>query len=524
MMYCGMRNADCARIADCARRLLFAALLLVAGPAGLGPRTAFAQYDETPSSPRAQSQVSFLQLNDVYTMQPVDGLGGLARLATEKQRLAAAGRTPFVVLAGDFLSPSVASSVFKGEQMIAALNAAGLDMATLGNHEFDFGDDVLIQRMKESTFTWVVSNVIDTRTGTPIGNAVPYYVKTFGTLKVGFIGLCLNTSEITSDKLPHTKLLDPIEAAGRYLPILKRQGAEMIVAVTHLTMGADRELAIKYPEIDLIIGGHEHYLITAFENHALISKSGADARQVARIDVARRASGTIERFYELVPMTKEIPDDAKTAAVIAGYETRLGAALDLVVGVAHEPLDAVALHIRAGETNLGNMVADAIRADAGSDVALVNGGSIRGNKIYTTGQLTRRTLIEMEPFDNVICTLSIPGRVLLDVLNHGVSALPLAGGQFPQVSGLTMTVDKSAPPGRRVRDVRVNGAPLDPVKTYTVAVPDFMLKGGDGYTMLAGQHVTVGPEAGDLLSSAIQEYVEEHYDIAPKIEGRITIR
>ena len=105
---------------------------------------------------------------------PIDGLGGLARVATLKQNLAKAGRTPFLVLAGDFLSPSVASSVFKGEQMIAALNAAGLDLATLGNHEFDFGDDVLIQRMREAKFQWVVSNVVDTATGQPIGGAAPY--------------------------------------------------------------------------------------------------------------------------------------------------------------------------------------------------------------------------------------------------------------------------------------------------------------------------------------------------------------
>ena len=127
---------------------------------------------------RAAAPVTFLQINDVYTTVPVDGLGGLARVATLKQNLAEEGRTPFLVIAGDFLSPSVASSVFKGEQMIAALNAAGLDLATLGNHEFDFGDDLLIQRMHEATFQWVISNVVDTSTGQPIGGAAPYIVKT----------------------------------------------------------------------------------------------------------------------------------------------------------------------------------------------------------------------------------------------------------------------------------------------------------------------------------------------------------
>src|SRR5205823_8381764 len=169
------------------------------------PTAAAGQQQEEPGAPRAHAPVTFLQINDVYSTVPIDGFGGLAKVATVKQQLAAAGRTPFLVMAGDFLSPSVASTVFKGEQMVAALNAAGLDLATLGNHEFDFGDDVLIERMKEATFQWVVSNVIDTKTNKPIGGAAPYVIKTFGTLKVGFIGLCLNTSEVSLTKIVHAK-------------------------------------------------------------------------------------------------------------------------------------------------------------------------------------------------------------------------------------------------------------------------------------------------------------------------------
>jgi 2',3'-cyclic-nucleotide 2'-phosphodiesterase (5'-nucleotidase family) len=167
-------------------------------------------------SPRDRAPLTILQLNDVYSTIPIDGAGGLARVATLKQKLAAAGRTPLLVLAGDFLSPSVASSVLKGEQMIQALNAAGLDVATLGNHEFDFGDDLLIQRMHEARWTWVVSNVVDTRTHAPVGGARPYLVRSFGPLKVGFIGLVLTSSEISRYKLTHTRLVDPIR--GRSLP------------------------------------------------------------------------------------------------------------------------------------------------------------------------------------------------------------------------------------------------------------------------------------------------------------------
>src|SRR4051812_30660479 len=158
------------------RRLFIALLVTMLALSARAP----AQQDD-PGSPRRTAPLTFLQINDVYSIGPVsNGMGGLARVATLKQNLTASGRTPFLVLAGDFLSSSVESTVFKGEQMIAALNAAGLDLATLGNHEFDFGRDLLIQRMAEAKWQWVVSNVIDRRTGKPIGGAPPYVTRTFG--------------------------------------------------------------------------------------------------------------------------------------------------------------------------------------------------------------------------------------------------------------------------------------------------------------------------------------------------------
>jgi 5'-nucleotidase len=507
---------------------------LVAGPAGVGPAKA-GHYvrvgqDAAPGAqakeigPRAGAPVTFLQMNDVYTMVPIDGVGGLARVATQKKQLAAAGRTPFLVMAGDFLSPSVSSSVFKGEQMVAALNAAGLDLATLGNHEFDFGDDVLIQRMREARFEWVVSNVVDTNSGKPIGGAAAYLVKTFGTLKVGFIGLCLNTDEITGDKLKHSRIVDPLVAAGQYLPILKREGAAVIVAVTHLAFATDRALVEKFPEIDLVIGGHEHFLITSTENRSLISKAGSDAKALARIDVNRRSGGTVERFYELLPVTSAIPDDPPTAAVIASYESRLSSELENVVGISRVPLDGISQHLRSSETNLGDVVADAIRADAGTDLVIVNSGTIRGNRIFAPGPLRRRTLVEIHPFDNVIVKLSMPGRVVLQALNSGLEKLPAAAGMFPQVSGLRMTVDPKAPPGDRVREVLVSGQPLQMDRIYTVGISDFIFRGGDGYTMFAGQRVLVGPEAGTLITIALEKYVAAQREITQQVDGRITMR
>ena len=483
------------------------------------PALALAQRDD-PGSPRANAPLTIMQLNDVYSITPVDGAGGLARVATLKQTLANAGRTPFVMLAGDFLSSSVESTVFKGEQMIATLNAAGLDLATLGNHEFDFGVEVLLQRMAEAKFQWVISNVVDERTGKPVGGADPIVVRSFGALKVGFIGLCLNEGG-PAERMRGLQILDPVEAAAKYIPMLQAQNVDAIVALTHLTFGEDRRLAERFPEITLIVGGHEHYPITAYENRTLISKSGSDAKQVARIDLNRRPDGTIERFYELIPVTAAIPDEPRTAGVVASYLARLGIELDAVIGRSTVALDGAAQRLRSGETNLGNLVADAMRAEAQADLAIVNAGGIRGDRLRPAGALTRRDMLEIHPFSNSVCKVAMPGRIVLQALNSGLSRLPSAAGQFPQVSGLTMRVDPNAPAGSRVREVQVQGQPLDLDKRYTVAMPDFLLLGGDGYDMFASQEVLVRPESGKRMALALEEYIAARGEVSPAADGRI---
>src|SRR5262249_35036484 len=160
--------------------------------------------------------------------------GGLARVATLKQRVAGSGATPLVVLAGDFLSSSVASSIFKGQQMIEAFNAMGLDLATLGNHEFDFGKDLLLTRMAESKFQYVIPNVLDASTGRPIGGASAYVMRTFNGLRVGFFGLCVTDEEISGEKRRGLTFIDPMEAAATAIAALRREGAQAIVAITHL--------------------------------------------------------------------------------------------------------------------------------------------------------------------------------------------------------------------------------------------------------------------------------------------------
>lgn len=478
---------------------------------------------EPASSPRRRAPLTILQINDVYSTVPVDGLGGLARVATLKKQLTAAGRTPLLMIGGDFLSSSVASNVFKGEQMIAALNATGLDVATLGNHEFDFGVDLLLTRMRQAKWQWAIANVIDRRTNAIVGGALPYVIRTAGPLKVGIIGLCLIEESMRSPVIrERLELIDPLEATAKYLPEMKREGVDVIIALTHLNFATDRALAERFPEIDVIVGGHEHFPITAMSGRTLISKAGTEAKFVARIDVDKRDTAPLDRYFELVPVTSAIKDDPDAAAVIDDWEQRLSREMDVAVGSTDVPLDATEARIRVSETNAGNLFADAIRTELQADVAIVNSGGLRGNRVYPAGIVTRRTLIQMHPFSNVACKIEVSGRTLLQALNHGVARLPIASGQFLQVSGVRFHVVLSAPAGERVRAVTINGTPLDLEKTYTLALTDFMLQGGDGFEMFAPSRVLVAPEAGTLMVTAVEKIVTGH-DVNPQVDGRITI-
>ena len=294
--------------------------------------------------------ITILQLNDVYQVSPVDRgrRGGLARVATLQKAIRAQSPNTLFLLAGDFVSPSVASRLFKGKQMIAALNAAGLDAATFGNHEFDFGPDVLRERMKESRFAYVVANVIDKQTGKSFGGANDYLIRELGGVRVGIIGLVLTETATLSTPGPGVRFDDPVTTGKRLSRTLRSQGADIVIALTHLPMRDDKRLAVE-ADIDLIVGGHEHELLESISGRVLITKMGSDARNLGRIDLNMIASDgrpgnargnrvQPSRFklesidFQAIPVTDSIKDDPAVAAIVDDYEKQLNVSLGEVIG------------------------------------------------------------------------------------------------------------------------------------------------------------------------------------------------
>ncbi|HEY0404904.1 MAG TPA: 5'-nucleotidase C-terminal domain-containing protein [Pyrinomonadaceae bacterium] len=479
------------------------------------------------TTPERTVRLTLLQVNDVYQFLPVDrgAKGGLARLLTLRKRLMAESPNTLFLLGGDTISPSVESNTYKGRQMIDAWNAVGLDYSVFGNHEFDFGPEVLRERINESHFTWLGANVIDKKTGKPFGGTPPFVIREFEGVKVGLFGLVLPETKQTSRPGPDVDFEDVCATARRIVPQMRAEGAQIIIAMTHLTMREDKAVA-QCAAIDVIIGGHEHTLLESLSGHTPIFKMTSDARQMGRINLNIKASsGELESMdWEVIPVTSDIPPDPSFVAVTEKYKAVL-AELGERVGHTDVELDARTAANRTRETNIGDFVADAFRQTTGADVALLNGGSIRADALISPGELTKRDVLSILPFPNPVVKLEVSGATLRAALEHGVSrsAEDAEPGRFPQVSGLRFTFDATRPAGARVIEATVNGQPLDDRKTYTLATSSFLaIDGGDGYNMFRGARFVIKPEQAEKAPEALRKAIAAVKSIAPRVEGRIT--
>jgi 5'-nucleotidase len=469
-------------------------------------------------------RVTLLQVNDVYQFVPVERgrEGGLARVSTLRKQIMQESPHTMLLLAGDTISPSVESITYKGAQMIDAWNAVGLDYSVLGNHEFDFGPDVLLERMRESKFRWLGANVVDTRTGKTFGDTPPFVVREFGGVKVGIFGIVLPETRTTSSPGPNVKFHDACETARAVLPQIEAAGAKAVVALTHLSLAEDKRLARCAPGIDIIVGGHEHTLLQSAAAGVPIFKMTADGREMGRFDLfINPETGEVESIdWRVIPVNESVAEDPAFAPVLAKYGAKLKE-LSAVVGHSEVELDARSAENRTRETNIANFIADSFRRAARADVALVNGGSIRADALVSSGEVTLRDVLSILPFNNDLVKISVTGETLRQALEHGVSRTGPGSepGRFPQVSGLTYAFDASRPAGQRVTEINVGGRPLDPKRRYTLVTTRYVAEGGDQYAMLKGHENQLKEKLVD--SEVLRRAIAEAKTISPRVEGRI---
>jgi 2',3'-cyclic-nucleotide 2'-phosphodiesterase (5'-nucleotidase family) len=445
-------------------------------------------------------RVQLLSVNDVYVLEPVAGRGGLARVATLVRGLERETPNTLFALAGDTLSPSLLSTLRRGAQMIEGWNALGLGVAAFGNHEFDFGPAVLAERVGESRFPWLATNVLDRASGRPLGGARLWLRRDFDGARVGVIGLTTPDAARTSNGGPGVRFDDPLEAARGALAALG--AVDLAVAVTHLPLAQDRALVAALP-IDAVLGGHDHDPMLVEEGRAVIVKAGSDAVNVGQVVYELRCGAVLSRRQRLIPVDERLAEAPDVADLVRGQAALLARELDTTVGRTAVPLDARESLVRREETPLGRFFAELMRERVGAQVALLNSGAIRGNRVIPAGPITKRDIRGLLPFTNTVVLLELTGEALRAALERSVDELPRPTGHFLQTSGLAFPVDLAQPAGRRVGAITVGGCPLDPGGRYRIATLDYLARDRDGYPMLAAGRVLLGPEDGPGLIETI---------------------
>jgi 5'-nucleotidase / UDP-sugar diphosphatase len=469
-------------------------------------------------------RLTFLQINDAYVLEPVDGgrRGGMARLATLVREARRENPNTIFVIGGDFLSPSVESTFLQGSQMVAALGAVGLDYATFGNHEFDFGPVVLTERMKQSKFRWLSANVLDRVSGRPFGGAAAEELVTLGGVRVGLFGLTMVDAARTSRPGPDIAFTPPLAAGKEAAARVRARGAVVVAAVTHQEMGEDKALGAA-TSIDVILGGHEHDPMVAEEGKTLITKGGSDARYLVQVDLwLSREGKLVERSWRFREVSRRVEPDPAVEELVRAYAARLDRELDVVVGRTEVPLEARSARLRTQETNLGDLVTDLLRERLGTDVALVNGGAIRTNREVPPGTLTRRDIHALLPFSDVVLKLEMRGRDLRAALEHGLAQTDRVGGGFLQVSGMRVIWDPQLSPGQRLVSASVGSRPLEDDAAYTVAVPSYLVRGGDGYTAFKGAKIIIDETSGPQVAQTILDGIVARRTIRSATDRRIT--
>ncbi|KAH7907220.1 Metallo-dependent phosphatase [Hygrophoropsis aurantiaca] len=398
---------------------------------------------------------------------------------------------------------------------VIILNHLSIDVACYGNHDFDFGAEKLTQLSSQCNFPWLLSNA-STSDGKLLSSAKEYVIRQYKGYKIGFFGLAGTDWPSNCQHLPHGSVIaDPVETAKRVSSTLReKEHVDLVVAVTHMRLEEDIQVSNACrAEVDLILGGHDHDIMVHGDRVTVVNddargdirivKSGTDFRSygVVRLFVSRVGGRT--KVHETrvhherdLSLSKGHPEDSEIYHILSSVQERVTSVSGSRLFKTAAPLDGRSSIIRNEETNLGNLLADTVHAYYNTDIAFVNSGGIRCDRIIPEGVLTVRDVIDIVPFDNAFVVKRVSGRVLLRALENSVSD-SRTDGRFLQLSGLSILVDLRRREGARImRAVLDSGEQIvaDDHKMYTVSMVSFIAEGFDGYVDFKDAETLVGVE------------------------------
>jgi len=419
-----------------------------------------------------------------------------------------------LVSAGDMFQGSVDSNLLYGKTVVDVMNYANFDVMTLGNHEFDWGIDILKQRIDQSNFSYVCANVIDRSTGKSIDFVKPYTLLERDGVKIGVIGIATpETAYKTNPKVVSNYIFeDPAKVVNALVPEIKQKGADVIVVLSHLASWMDESgkisgnadtLALQASSIDAIVSGHSHQKVNGNLNCIPVVQAYYNGRAVGKIELFyNKSSRQVEKSTVSVTTLPYpgLKNDPRIQDMLDQAQTEIATVKNSVVGETVSELS----HDRneLTETLLGQWVTDTMRQAVGADIAFQNTGGLRTG--ISAGTITMGTLYEVMPFDNTLFTVDMTGEQVMRVLKYGSMNQKIGMVQY---SGIKVSYDAAGPQGIGIVAVTMSdGTAFSLDKTYKVVTNDFMAAGGDGFDMFQeGQnlHDTNIP-VRDILADTIR--------------------
>jgi 5'-nucleotidase / UDP-sugar diphosphatase len=470
-------------------------------------------------------KLTILGIGDIYDFDGDGARGGFARLNAVAKAERAANPNTLYLFDGDMLSPSLISGFDKGQNTIDLTNLEPFDLAVPGNHEFDFGPENFMEKMKASKYPWAAINITNAD-GSPIDGLGGVMMKEVGGLKIALIPAGQDTTpEVASSG--DLKFLPTVDTAIAAAKAAREEGADLVIGVVQTDYTNDRKL-VASKAFDVVVSGDDHFYATSYDGITAYVDTSIDGRFISPIDLTVEVGEKDgKRTISWVPQfrfidTATVTPDPDAQALVDSLTAGLDATLNVEIGATEGPLDSRRNVVRGEESAMGNLIADAMRDVTGADIAITNGGGIRADRTYDAGtMLTRRDALTELPFGNITVVTELPGSQILAALENGFSQVEKGAGRFPQVSGLSVVYDPTAPAGSRVVSVTVGDAPLEMDKVYSVATNDYMLGGGDGYGALGGGKMRTNAGGGNLIANDLMAYIEKQGGVKARVEGRI---
>ena len=477
---------------------------------------------------RGYKTISIVHVNDTHGRieeNEKNGELGFAKLKTYFDNRNS-NNNALLLNAGDVVHGTTFATISRGESVIDVMNQMGFDAMTAGNHDFNYGYQRLVELNNRANFPILASNVIN-QDGSHIIDS-DKIIEIDG-VKVGIFGLATEETKTKSSPANTEGLTfaNSIETAQNEVSNLRNQGAQIIICLSHL--GEDKEsketstmIAENVEGIDLIIDGHSHTELHngRYVGNTLIAQAKAHGYFIGDVTLLLdKDNKIVAKSASLKPYArmKHLYANKETLAQIEAVSNENKKVLDQKVGQTSVDLEGARDMVRTRETNLGNYITDAMIKATGADVAITNGGGIRDS--ISAGNITKGDVLTVFPFTNFAVTLEVPGTVIKEALEHGLTDAPNSAGKFPQIGGMMVKYDSTRQAGDRVTEITIGGKAIDPNKNYNLVTNDFMSIGGDGYEMFKSYQRSGEYE---LISEIFENAIRNDGEINPQIDNRMT--